>query len=1026
MTTEHATVPDHAPAAASPQAVVEALRAAGLAPESDPRRLAEYSYDASNYRVVPTAVCFPRTEHEVVRAAEICHRLRVPLIARGGGTSMSGNSIGSGVVLDLSRHMHAVLDVNTQDQTATVQAGAVLTELRAAVLAASDGRLTFAPDPSSQSRACLGGAIGNDACGNHSVRYGRTADHVLALQVVTAEGLRLTATRSGIRPTDPNDRRAAARAAELERDLQGLAARHLAAIRLELGRIPRQVSGYHLRHLLPEEGFDVARALVGSEGTCVLICSATVGLVECAPRTSLLVAGYDDVVAAARDVPVLLRHRPSAVEGVDEVIVETMRRRRGADAVAELPAGRAWLFIEVDEEGEVESGAGEARADALAADLHAAGRVRDIRRVADPAERADLWRVREDGAGLSSQLVHPATGERIDTWPGWEDAAVRPELLADYLVEFRELLDRHDLTGVMYGHFGAGCMHIRIDFDLRSQVGRAVFRAFCTEAAHLVMRYEGSLSGEHGDGRARSELLPIMYSPEMLSAFAEFARIWDPAGILAPGGLTATRPIDADLALAGVPRRDLGLLTAADGRHPVQACIGVGRCRTHSGGVMCPSFRATGDEKDSTRGRARVLQEFVRGERLEPDWSSTEVAESLELCLACKACSSDCPTGVDMATFKSEFLARHYAGRVRPRVHYSLGLLPLWLRLTPHVAGPLNRLLSGPARRVAARLAGLAPGRELPRFASRRALAAEVAAMPAQVVMVPDTPRGGRQHVEGAPIEETGVVAPEVVLFLDSFTKGLRPQVAGAAGRVLGATHRHVACTAAHCCGLTHITTGRRAAARTTLRRTARFLDTIRGAAGAEVPIVVPEPSCAATLRAELPRLVAAGEPGIDGCEAERAARVAARIRSAAAYLGELAAQGCAPTWPGAVPQRIVVQTHCHEYAVFGNRVQRATLRALGVPEVVEATGCCGLAGDFGFTAGHEAVAAAVAEQALAPALRAHPGEVVLTDGFSCATQVAHLSATDPGCGGSLGGMRAGTHLFELLDPRSQAEGGTP
>lgn len=1016
MTTTDAPAPAPAADGAATDAAIAALHQAGLAPEHDARRRAEYSYDASNYRVVPAAVCFPRDEHEVARAVQICHRHRVPVTARGGGTSMAGNSIGNGVVLDLSRHMHAVLDVDTHDKTATVQAGAVLTEIRKAVVAASAGTLGFAPDPSSQSRACLGGAIGNDACGNHSVRHGRTADHVLALQVVTAEGLRLTATRSGVHATDPDDAAATARAAELERDLRDLAAAHLAAIRTELGRIPRQVSGYHLRHLLPEEGFDVARALVGSEGTCVVITAATVGLVEVAQRTSLLVAGYGDIVDAARDVPVLLRHAPSAVEGVDEIIVETMRRRRGADAVAELPEGRAWLFIEVDENGTAEEGA-----DALEADLRAAGYVRDIRRVSDPGERADLWRVREDGAGLSSQLVHPETGARIDTWPGWEDAAVRPEMLADYLAEFRELLARHGLTGVMYGHFGAGCMHIRIDFDLRSEAGRAVFRAFCTDAAHLVVRYEGSLSGEHGDGRARSELLPIMYSPEMLGAFAEFARIWDPSGILAPGGLTATRPMDADLALAAVPRRDLGLLTGDDGRHPVQACIGVGRCRTHSGGVMCPSYRATGDEKDSTRGRARVLQEFVRGERIAADWSSTEVVESLDLCLACKACSSDCPTGVDMATFKSEFLSRHYDGRRRPVAHYTLGLLPLWLRATPHLAGLLNAVLATPLGKAGARLGGLAAGRTMPQFASRRALRAQLDALPATVAVVRGS-RGAGRH----PAAKTGVEVSEVVLFLDSFTRGLRPAVAGAAGRVLGATHQQVTCTAEHCCGLTHITTGRRAAARRTLRRTAEFLDTLRGADGGEVPIVVPEPSCAATLAEELPRLLAAGEPGVDGFEAERAVRVAARIRSAAAYLGELAAQGRAPAWPGGTPERVVVQTHCHEYATFGNRVQRATLRALGVREVVEATGCCGVAGDFGFTAGHEEVAAAVAEQSLAPALRDHPGDVVLTDGFSCATQVAHLAATDSGCAGSLGATRSGRHLFELLDPDPTAEGGTP
>ncbi|EFV91923.1 oxidoreductase, partial [Dietzia cinnamea P4] len=520
-----------------------------------------------------------------------------------------------------------------------------------------------------------------------------------------------------------------ARAEHLTAELRALAADHLAAIRTELGRIPRQVSGYHLRHLLPEEGFDVARALVGSEGTCAIVTAATMRAVPRAARTGLLVVGYADVVDAARDVPAILRHRPTAVEGIDEVIVATMRQRRGADAVADLPDGRAWLFVELDDDASDDDGndddehddeaggAGgglEARMAGLADELARDGHALDTLVVTDPVTRADLWRVREDGAGLSSRLSDPATGATIESWPGWEDSAVPPERLADYLAEFRDLLARHGLTGVMYGHFGAGCMHIRITFDLRSDAGRAVFRAFCTDAARLAVRHGGSLSGEHGDGRARSELLPLMYSPEMLGAFEEFARLWDPAGLLAPGGLTATRPIDADLALAGVGpgigRRDLGLLTSADGAHPVQACIGVGRCRTSAGGVMCPSFRATGDEKDSTRGRARVLQEVVRGTIAVDD---PAVEESLELCLACKACSSDCPTGVDMATFKAEALHRRYRRRVRPRVHYSLGLLPLWLRATVHLAGPLNALLATPVGRAAARLGGITGERAL-------------------------------------------------------------------------------------------------------------------------------------------------------------------------------------------------------------------------------------------------------------------------------------------------------------------------
>ncbi|GAA3971586.1 FAD-binding and (Fe-S)-binding domain-containing protein [Gordonia caeni] len=946
--------------------VVGALRDAGLAPDDSPRRLAEYSYDASNYRVVPTAVLFPRDEREVAQALAVCHRHRTPVTARGGGTSMAGNAIGTGVVLDLSRHMHAVLDVDEQARTATAQAGVVLTALRAAVLEATGSRLTFAPDPSSQSRACLGGAVGNDACGNHSVQYGRTADHVVELALVTSDGLRLTATRSGVRATDPHDAAARARAEHLETELRALTADHLAEFRTELGRIPRQVSGYHLRHLLPEEGFDVARALVGSEGTCAVITSVTVGLVPRAQRTSLIVAGYADIVDAARDVPLLLRHSPSAVEGVDRVIVETMRVRRGADAVAELPAGSAWLFIEVEETGESDGAA-----TALIDDLRRDGHIVDLRQVRDPGERADLWRVREDGAGLSSQLIDPETGDTITTWPGWEDAAVRPENLADYLAEFRELLDRHGLTGVMYGHFGAGCMHIRIDFDLRSTAGRDVFRSFCTDAAHLVVAHGGSLSGEHGDGRARSEFLPIMYTPRMLAAFDRFAALWDPRGILAPGGLRAPRPMDADLALAGA------------GEHPAQSCIGVGRCRTATGGVMCPSFRATGDEKDSTRGRARVLQEFIRGDLpTAADWRSAEVTESLELCLACKACSSDCPTGVDMAAYKSEFLHHRYARRLRPRAHYTLGLLPLWLRITPHVARPLNRLMGTRAGALGARLGGVTTDRALPEFASAAQLRAELARVPSTV------------NHSGGPAE--------VILFVDSFTRGLRPAVAGAAARVLGAAHSSVTCSADHCCGLTHITTGRLGAARRTLRRTADHLDALRGPDGGEVPIVVVEPSCAATLREELPRLL----------DDDVARRVSARIRSAATHLGALAAEGRAPSWPGgSPPEAVVVQTHCHEYAAFGNRVQRASLTALGVPSVVEATGCCGVAGDFGFTAGHERVADAIAEQALAPALRDHPEVPVLTDGFSCTTQVHHLEAGRPG-----------RHILELLDPDPQEE----
>ncbi|MFD1214758.1 FAD-binding oxidoreductase, partial [Arthrobacter sp. GCM10027362] len=523
------------------------LAAAGLDADDSPRRRAEYSYDASNYRVPPLAVVFPRSADDVAAALAICRETGTPLTARGGGTSMAGNAVGPGVVLDFSRHLNRIRGIDEAAGTVSVEPGTVLAVLSREVERATGGRLTFAPDPSSRNRATVGGALGNDACGNHSVRYGRTSDHVAELDVVTADGARLTASAGRLRATDPTDAASAARAAELTAALQDLARQNLAAFRTELGRIQRQVSGYHLGHLLPERGFGVARALVGSEGTCAVVVGARMKLVP-KPASALLVClGYADVVEAARDIPDILAFSPAAVEGIDEAIVDTMRFRRGRDAVRGLPGGKAWLYVDLDGE---DPAAVAAEAQRLLVRLRENGRMVDGRAVPDPAERASLWRVREDGAGLSSRLA--SGGE---SWPGWEDSAVAPEKLADYLAEFRDLLARYGLTGVMYGHFGAGCMHIRITYDLRTDAGRTVFRAFSQEAAELVVRHGGSLSGEHGDGRARSELLPVMYSPALLAAFAAYRRIWDPAGILNPGSLTDPDPIDAHLALAGVPQR---------------------------------------------------------------------------------------------------------------------------------------------------------------------------------------------------------------------------------------------------------------------------------------------------------------------------------------------------------------------------------------------------------------------------------------------------------------------------------------
>ena len=520
----------------------------GIEIDDSSRRLAEYSYDASNYRIPPAAVVFPRSADEVASVMMLCGAAGVAVIGRGGGTSMAGNAIGRGIVIDFSRHMNRVISVDTDARTAVVEPGIVISELQRELVARTSGAFTFAPDPSSKTRATVGGAVGNDACGNHSVRYGRTADHTVAMDVVTADGHLLRVTRSGVEAVHSEDAAATDAAERISRELQSLAADNLALFRVELGRIPRQVSGFHLSHLLPENGFDVARALVGSEGTCAVIVSVTVAVVPVPPAALLLCLGYENVVAAAADVTAILEFSPAAVEGIDDNIAQTMEYRRGPDSIRGLPAGNAWLYVDLDgaDAAEVED-----KAARLLEALGRLGRVKEGRIVTDPADRTALWRVREDGAGLATRL---ASG--VESWGGWEDAAVAPENLSAYLADLNSLLAEHDLTGVMYGHFGAGCMHVRITFDQRTDAGRRVMYDFLRAAARVVVEHGGSLSGEHGDGRARSELLPVMYSPRMLDAFARFKRIWDPRGILNPGSITDPEPMMDNLMLQGIPQRE--------------------------------------------------------------------------------------------------------------------------------------------------------------------------------------------------------------------------------------------------------------------------------------------------------------------------------------------------------------------------------------------------------------------------------------------------------------------------------------
>ena len=875
---------------------------------ADPGTRAMYAADASNYRHVPLVVVQPRTVDAVVAAVGVAAELGVPITNRGAGTSIAGNACGEGLVLDFSRHLDAVLDVDPVARTAVVQPGVVPDVLNA--IAGKHG-LHFAPDPSTHSRCTIGGMIGNNACGAHSVAWGKTADNVESLDVLLPDGTRFEAG-----PVSQDLLPVHGRLRTLRDDV-------MAAVRTGFPRIPRRVSGYNLDQLLPENGFHVGRALVGSEGTCVTILGATVRLVEVPRFRALVVLGFEDTYAAADQVVALLTLDVLAIEGVNEDIVAILRQRKpGTPGLKALPAGRSWLFVETPDPDAV-----------VAAMPGATGSVV----VTDPAQMRELWRIREDGAGLATRMPDGA-----EAWSGWEDAAVPPSQLGAYLREFDQLLGKHGRRGPTYGHYGDGCLHVRIDFDLHGPG----YRRFMEEAADLVVSHGGSLSGEHGDGQARSELLPRMYSPEIMAAFGRFKAIFDPRGLMNPGRIVDPLPLDADLRVVIAPARlpvrsslalhaDGGSLAAATRR-----CVGVGKCLTTSGGVMCPSYRATREEKHSTRGRARLLFEMLNGSVIRSGWKSPEVREALDLCLSCKGCKRDCPVDVDMATYKAEFLHQHYRGRLRPMSHYSMGFLPLWLAIAPGLVNALGD------RRVVKRLGGIDPRRSMP--------------------IVPD--RSFRSWFSG----HSPAAGEPVVLFSDTFTDHFDPQVGIDAVTVLEHLGFQVSLPRKRvCCGLTWMSTGQLGVARRVLRRTARIMD------GSDDPVVGLEPSCTAFLKTDALGLT--DDPAVQ--------RLAGRVRTFAEQI--------APVIKPLGSDKAVMQPHCHQYAELGIDADRSVLRTAGVDAQVLDAGCCGLAGNFGFEAGHYDVSVAVAEHALLPAVRATDA-TVLADGFSCRTQLRQLTDRDP------------------------------
>jgi FAD/FMN-containing dehydrogenase/Fe-S oxidoreductase len=911
-----------------------------------------YAYDASIFRQPPLGVVLPRDADDVCAALAVCRAHGAPVFGRGCGTGLAGQTVNAAVVFDFSRHMDAISDLDPQARTARVQPGVVCDSLRDA---AEVHGLTFGPDPATHDHATFGGMIGNDSCGTHSVMAGKTVDNIEELEVVTYDGTRM---RVGATSDAELETIIAAggRRGEIYAGLKRIRDRYAEAIRGGMPRIPRRVSGYNIDQLLPENGFHVARSLVGTESTCALTLEATCRLVHSPKERALVVLGYPSIPASGDDVAWLMEFDVIAVEFFSREVLDHLHAkgfRFGGDRL--LPPGECWVLVEFGADSKQD-------ADAMAEDLFAALRRRkdgpSFKLIEDAADESAVWEARKHGVG-STRLPLALGGHA--GWPNWEDAAVPPERLGDYLRDFEKLLDRHHYDGVLFGHWGQGCIHCRIDFDLRSAAGIARYRTFMEEAADLVVSYGGSLSGEHGDGHGRAELWPKMFGPELMHAFAEFKNVWDPDDKLNPCKLIDPYPLDSHLR-EGIDYQPLALKTVfsfpedeGSFADAVGRCFGVGACRHLDGGVMCPSYMVTREEKHSTRGRARLLQEMTRATGpLTDRWRSPEVKDALDLCLACKGCRGECPVRVDMATYKAEFLHHYYRGRLRPRQAYALGLIDKWARLASHAPGLANALTHTPAvQRAAKAAAGVAPRRSVPRFAEHTFVDWFAAHPP--------------RHPDG----------PAVVLWPDTFTNHFAPEIAQDAVEVLEAAGRRVVLPSGRglCCGRPLYDYGMLTWARRYLRR---VLTSMRPLLREGMPVVALEPSCLAVFRDELVNLFPHDAD---------AHRLHDQSRTLSEFLRD-----CAADWPLPHLERsALVQPHCHQHAVVGFDADRELLSAMGVDVEMAEAGCCGMAGSFGYEAGERyEVSMAVGERVLLPKVRsADQQTLVVADGFSCRGQIA-------------------------------------
>jgi len=927
---------------------------------------AMYAAGGSNYRQVPIGVVMPRSIEDIVRAVEVCRRHGAPVLGRGGGTSLAGQCCNIAVVFDCSKYLNRLVSLDPDARRARVEPGLILDHLRTA---AERHHLTFAPDPSTHSHCTLGGMIGNNSCGVHSLMAGKTDVNVESLDVLTYDGARL---RLG--PASDADYEAAiqsgGRAGEIYAALRAFRTKYADGIAAGFPDIPRRVSGYNLPWLLPERGSHLARALVGSESTCVMVLEAEVRLVPSPRFKTLVEIGYRDVYEAADDVPHVLEYGPIGLEGMDDRLIKDIEHTHvDARSLRELPEGAGWLLAEFGGDTRQEA---DAKAQALVDGLRRHGSRATTRVFDDPKHEHEIWRARETGLGATAHV-----GSDRPTWEGWEDSAVPPRRLGDYLRELRALLDRYEYIGDFYGHFGQGCLHTRINFDLQTDEGIRTFRSFISEAADLVVRHGGSLSGEHGDGQSRAEMLPKMFGPTLIEAFREFKAIWDPDSRMNPGKIVDPYRIDENLRLGRDYRPpDVRTHFTYPGEHgyfsrATLRCVGIGDCRRTDGGTMCPSFQVTREERHSTRGRAHLLFEMLEGDPVTGGWQSEDVKEALDLCLACKGCKGDCPVHVDMATYKAEFLAHYYQRHWRPRTAWAFGLIHWWARIGSRVPMLVNLATHTKGLAALAKWAsGMPQSRSIPAFAG-------------------ETFTQWFARHRGTAAADDRRSGDTVLLWPDTFNNHFHPETAIAAVELLESAGFHVVVPAVPvCCGRPLYDYGLLPLATRVLEQ---LLDTIRPFIHAGVPVVVLEPSCAAVFRDEMCNLLPEDAD-------------AARLQKQVFLLGQFVRTHRDRFALPAMDARVLFHAHCHQKAIFGAEDDCAVLESIGVKLDAPDTGCCGMAGSFGFEASHYDISMQVGERVLLPAVRATDlRTIVLADGFSCREQIAQAT------------LRQGLHLAQVL-----------